>query len=625
MESLTLEANKNDISSYSNFDKVLQKHFIIDGSFDLYKKTFDASLTITFDIIDKAAKHIVLDAKSLKINTVECIETKQNLNFFIYDKNEDKEALGTPLVIDLPSEYKENKLTVKIGFVADEKAAAIKFLDKAQTKNKKYPFMFTQCEAILCRSLLPCQDSPSAKVSCEVKVKIDAPLTVLFSGLETKHYTEDKYNVFEYEQKIPIPTYLIAFAAGELEYGKLSERCGVWTEVGLKDQAVYEFESCETYLKKAEEYLTPYRWGVYNLLVLPFAFPYGGMENPCLTFVTPALLAGDRSMANVIAHEISHSWTGNLVTNKDWANFWVNEGFTTFMERKLSELVYGEDMANLEAQVGVGEMMADIEIMGNDTTFTSLAPDYSHCDPDDGFSTVPYEKGFTFLYYLETLVGKLNFQHIMQKYVTEFALKSVDYHAFKGVFEAMVKDIYKEKANEEVLSKIDWEKWITSRGKPIKSFEFKTKYIKEGQDLAKAFLEGKRESSYYETFKNWHTNVKLVFLNYLMENVKKIDDKVYANLRDVLKMHGNYNAEVKYIWYQIALITKHDDCIPYVKEFLLTHGRMKYIRPVYFEWYRYQKEEANKFFNENKMIYHQVAMRIVDDKFKLWNSTGKTE
>lgn len=625
MESLILEANQNDISSYSNFDKILQKHMNIDATFDLYKQTFIGDVIITFEIIDKSEKKIILDCKCLQINKVEILESKKILQHVIYSKNEDKEALGTPLIIFIPDDYNENTINIKIGFSANEKSAAIKFLDKSQTRNKKYPFMFTQCEAILCRTLLPCQDSPSAKVSMDVKVKVESPLTVLFSGLEKKHYIEDNFNVFEYEQKIPIPTYLIAFAAGELEYGKLSDRCGVWTEVGLKDQAVYEFESTETYLKKAEEYLTPYRWGVYNLLVLPFAFPYGGMENPCLTFVTPALLAGDRSMANVIAHEISHSWTGNLVTNKDWANFWVNEGFTTFMERKLSELVYGEDMANLEAQVGVGEMLADIEIMGNDTTFTCLAPDYSHCDPDDGFSTVPYEKGFTFLYYLETLVGKLNFQHVMQKYVTDFALKSVDYTAFKGVFEGMVKDIYKDKAEEEVLSKIDWEKWITSKGKPIKTFEFKTKYIQEGQGMAEDFLNGKKEASYLETFKNWHTNVKLVFLNYLMENIKRINDTVYSNIRDTLKMHGNYNAEVKYIWYQIALITKHDDSIPYVKEFLLTHGRMKYIRPVYFEWYRFQKEQANQFFNENKSIYHQVAMRIVDDKFKLWNSTGKTD
>ena len=627
MENLVLEANKNDISTYSNFDKIMQKHMYIDTTLDFDKKTFSGYVTITFDIIDTTETKIVLDTRDMKIHSVELIETKQQLQFLLYDKNEDKTALGTPLVILLPNDIDKSlsTLNIKISFTADENSGAIKFLDKEQTKTKQYPFMFTQCEAILARTLLPCQDTPSAKVSLDVKVQVKSPLVVLFSGLEKAHSTIGDMNVYEYEQKIPIPTYLIAFASGELEYGKISDRCGVWTEIGLKDQAVYEFEDTEKFLQIAENYLTPYRWGVYNILVLPMAFPYGGMENPCLTFVTPALLAGDKSMANVIAHEISHSWTGNLVTNKDWKNFWVNEGFTTFMERKVSELMNGVDMAHLEAQVGVGEVNADIELMGNDTTYTSLAPDYSHVDPDDGFSTVPYEKGFTLLYYLETLVGKDLFQKILQQYINEYALKSVDYTAFKGVFERMVKDNFKDKAESDVLSKIDWDKWLYSRGKLFMNFEFKNKYRKEGEDMAEAFLKGDNDIKYRDIFKQWHTNVKLVFLNYLYENISRINDTVYNNLRDVLQLHGGYNAETKYVWYQIALATKHEDCVTYVKEFLLTHGRMKYMRPVYFEWYRFQKEEANKFFNEHKKIYHQVAMRIVEDKFNHWNSTGKTD
>ena len=617
----TLTSNPNDISSYSNFHQIIQKHFDIDATLDFKTRTFFGDLTITFEVLDSKANHIILDSKGTKINSITSENSKQPLPFTIYDKNEDKDALGTPVIINFPDIkfVQGSKITIKINFLADENSAAIKFIEKEQTKSKKYPFMFSQCEAILARTMIPCQDTPSAKVTVNAKLKVEAPLTILFSGPETKHYTENGFNVFEYEQKIPIPSYLIAIAAGELEYGKISDRCGVWTEVGLKDQAVYEFQLTETYLKKAEEYLTPYRWGVYNILVLPMSFPYGGMENPCLTFVTPSLLAGDQSMANVIAHEISHSWTGNLVTNKDWGNFWVNEGFTTFMERKLSELVFGEDMANLEAEVGVGELMSALEFMKDNQNFTRLSPDFSHIDPDDGFCTIPYEKGFTFLHYLETLVGKENFQKIMQKYVTDFALKSVDYTAFKSVFEERVKAFYGEKAQSEILSKIDWEKWIFSPGKPVMTFEYKSKYKKEAEDLAEDFLKGKKESKALEVFKNWHTNVKLVFLNYLVDNIKRITDEVYGNIRDVLKMHGNYNSEVKNIWLQIALMTKHEDCIEYVKEFLLSHGRMKFMKPVLTEWYKFQKEKAKEFFDQNKQIYHQVARRTMEDKLSMMN------
>ncbi len=199
----------------------------------------------------------------------------------------------------------------------------------------------------------------------------------VFSGTFDKSENDQQTNetTFYYRQKIPVPAYLIAFACGDLEYGKISERCGVFTERGLLDKALYEFAETEKLLKTAEEYINPYVWEVYNILVLPFAFPYGGMENPCLTYVTPALLAGDRSLTNVIAHEIAHSWTGNLVTNKNWTNFWMNEGFTTFLERKISELIYGEDIANLEAVIGMVELEHNMKEWGLEHSFCSLNPD----------------------------------------------------------------------------------------------------------------------------------------------------------------------------------------------------------------------------------------------------------
>lgn len=204
-----------------------------------------------------------------------------------------------------------------------------------------------------------------------------SPLTFLFSGIlkNTINNELEKTITYFYKQDIPVPTYLIAFACGDLEFGKLSERCGVYTERGLLEKGLYEFAETEELLTTAENFIEKYVWGVYNILVLPFAFPYGGMENPCLTFVTPALLAGDRSMTNVIAHEIAHSWTGNLVTNKNWNNFWMNEGFTKFLERKISELMSGEDISNIEALSGLINLDSTIKGIGETHSFTSLNPD----------------------------------------------------------------------------------------------------------------------------------------------------------------------------------------------------------------------------------------------------------
>jgi leukotriene-A4 hydrolase len=481
MEDFTLKANHHDISSYSNFDKIRQDKIKIEARIDFEKKKFVGRVDISFTVLDPEETRIVLDSKLLEIHSVKDKNKGNVLKWTLYDENPDKDALGTPLVILLNDTElnSSSNLDISIEFSAGEASAAIQWLSPEQTKNKQYPFMFTQCEAILARTLLPCQDTPSCKVIVEAKLICENPLIALFSGIEVgMNKLDDNLTSYEYVQNIPIPTYLIAVACGELEYGKLSERCGVWTEVGLRDKAVWEFQNTEEFLRTAENYVTPYVWGVYNILVLPFSFPYGGMENPALTFVTPALLAGDRSMTNVVAHEISHSWTGNLVTNKNWVNFWMNEGFTMFLERKIIELMYGEDMSLLDANVGKGELKHAIQLLGEDHTFTSLNPELENIDPDDAFSVVPYEKGFTFLYYLETLVGKENFQIILQDYIKKYSLKSVTHLEFKETFENNVKSFYGQKA-DDILNKVQWDSWIKTRGYPIIDIEFsKKKYFK---------------------------------------------------------------------------------------------------------------------------------------------------
>ena len=602
----TPQQNPIDISSYANFQEIAQKHIDLEAEVDFNSQTIKFKTSITFDVLNKTIQQIVLDVNKIKIISVSSSQLK-DLTYTLYESNPKAKALGTPLIISF-SQIEGDSITIEIVSETTEESPSIKFLSKEQTYTKKYPFMFTQCEPILCRSLIPCQDSPGMKVTMNVKVKSQKGITSLFSGIETKHYDTDdnKYTVYEYEQKVPMPTYLIAFASGELEFGQLSERCGVWTEKGLVDKALYDFQKTELFLSTAEKYLTPYVWGKYYVLVLPASFPYGGMENPCLTFVTPSLLAGDQSLANVIAHEISHSWTGNLVTNKNWKNFWMNEGFTTFLERKIGELVYGEEFSLLEKQVGQGRLKAAIDQIGVNHNFSSLSPDFTDCDPDDGFSTVPYEKGFTFLEFLENLVGKDKFQSIMKKYIETYQYKSVTYEDFKKVFEEETNNQYQ----------VEWEKWVTTTGYPIKVNTYNSKLIKEAETLGDSFINGTAKSEVINQFKEWHTNQKIVFFNYLLNNVSKISEKVYTDLRDILKLHNNYNSEIKNLWYLLCLQTKHEDCIEHLKPFLQSFGRMKYIKPLYFEWFRYQPEQAEKFFNDNKYLYHPVASRLILEKFE---------
>ena len=629
---LDLKTNPEDINTYSNFHEINQKSVYLDVSIDLENNSMFGTIKTTYSIINQSLENIILDLHGPEIISVSCINDdleKINLDYYIYDKNKDKDSLGTPLVINLLSLKKKNnneydkiyyrkELNLSIDFKTNDKCKGIQFLTKEQTRTKTYPFMFTQCESIHCRTLFPIQDTPSIKSIYKVKTSISSPLTFLFGGILKSNYheKESNKNIYIFEQNIPIPSYLVAFVAGELEYAKISKRCGVWTEKGLSSLAAKEFNDAETYIEIAEDYFAhPYEWGIYNILVLPFSFPFGGMENPNLTFVTPSILAGDRSMSNVIGHEISHSWTGNLVTNKNWKNFWVNEGFTTFMERKLVKILLGDEMSKLESIVGNNNLIFSIKMLGEDSNFTCLSPDFTGIDPDDGFSTVPYEKGYQFLCYLEENVGENDFQEIMRDYIAKYKYKSVDWVDFKNVYEEFVNKKYDEKKASELLNKIDWNKYIKEKGFPSHKIEFKSKYIEEVNELINKFKNNENTENSIKIFRQWHTNVKKVFLDSILNNIDFFDEKIILKIKKELNLVDEYNDDIKAIWYEISLKKGLFLEIENIKNFLKTHGRIKYLKALYIGWIKLNINDAKIFFEENKFIYHPIARKIIQNIF----------
>ena len=629
---LELRANPDDVNTYSNFQEIIQREVNLDVSIDFENKSMFGTIKTKYEILNTSLENIILDLHGPDVSSISLINDeleKIDLDYYIYDKNEDKDALGTPLVINILSlknknnkEYeniiKKKEIIISIEFKTNEKCNGIQYLTKEQTRSKSHPFMFTQCEAILCRTLFPIQDTPSVKSIYKVKTSISPPLTFLFGGILKSHYYDSdikkKINLFE--QNIPIPSYLVAFVAGELEFAKISKRCGVWTEKGLASIAAKEFVDAEKYIEIAENYFNhPYEWKVYNILVLPFSFPFGGMENPNLTFVTPALLAGDKSMSNVIGHEISHSWTGNLVTNKNWKNFWVNEGFTKFMERKLDKILLGEEMSKLESIVGNNNLISAIKMYGEDSPFTSLSPDFTGVDPDDGFSTIPYEKGFQFLCYLEEKVGEENFREIMGIYIKTYKYKSVDWTDFKNVYEDYVNKKFEGRNARKILNVIDWNKWTTEKGYPSYKMEFKSKYTDEVENLLNNFIKKEKKENALKIFKEWHTNVKLVFLEKILKNLDNFDESIILEIKKELNLVEEYNDDIKAIWYEITLQKGMKEEIDNVMNFLKTHGRLKYLKPLYFSWYKIDKENAKNFFEENKFVYHPIARRLIQNKF----------
>ncbi|RCN49115.1 putative leukotriene A-4 hydrolase [Ancylostoma caninum] len=406
-----------DPATASNYDQIKVVHYFLDWKVDFSEKKIAGSILMTLKAVTAVDK-VVLDAHNLAISSVKI--NGQDAKFSV-----EHWTLGDKVVVQTEplSEGQEVKLEIK--YSTAKEATALQFLDKELTADKKAPYLFSQCQAIHARSIMPCMDTPSVKSTYDAQVTVPSSLTCLMSAIGKEKKTAGDCTTYTFNQPVTIPSYLLAIVVGHIERREISPRCAVWCEPSIVDSAKWEFESTEKILQTAEKLAGPYRWGrflKYALVVLPPTFPFGGMENPCLTFVTPTLLSGDRSLVNVVAHEISHSWTGNLVTNASWEHFWLNEGFTVFLERKIHGRLQGEPERQFESECGYDEALTTaVKTFGDSHEFTKLIPDERGIDPDDAFSSVPYEKGSAFLFTIEQLLGEPErFEEFLRKYIEKY-------------------------------------------------------------------------------------------------------------------------------------------------------------------------------------------------------------
>ncbi|KAL3321046.1 Leukotriene A-4 hydrolase [Cichlidogyrus casuarinus] len=429
------------------------------------------------------------------------------------------------------------------------------------TKDELQPFMFSQCQAIHARSIFPCQDTPSVKFTYSARVQSPENIVVLMSAV--------KKDAQLFEQKIPIPSYLFSIAAGALASKSIGPRSCVWAEPSLVEESVNEFSQCEEMLKAAESFCGPYMWGVYDLLILPPSFPYGGMENPCLTFVTPTLLAGDRSLANVVAHEIAHSWTGNLVTNKDWNHFWLNEGHTVYLERLIIGRLFGEEMRMAHLQSGYKSLVSCIKSV--DPRITKLVLDVD-LHPDDTFSRIPYEKGSLLLYFLETKYGKEKMLLWLKKYLSrgphDEALDTDQWLQFLC-----------ETLDPEARLSVDWDMWLHQTGLPCWDPKFNSDLLNQCQEVSEFLLRNDDCEKFCEGFKNFNSFQKENILN-LLEGDEIRPDLLLA-IDEELQLSNVKNCEIRFNWSMLCIKNKVTNRADACFEFLNSVGRMKYARPLY--------------------------------------------
>jgi leukotriene A-4 hydrolase/aminopeptidase len=524
---------------------------------DFEKKTLSGRIELVFD--GPASGALDLDTKGLTIRRATVAE--EDIPF---ELGPEEAILGRRLRLTLPAGTR----SATVFYETSPGSAGLQWLAPEQTAGGRKPFLFSQCQAIHARAVLPCQDSAAARVTYEAEIVVPEGMTAVMSaGPAGDAPSAPGLRAFRFRMPQPIPSYLFALAVGELESRDLSPRSRVWAEPATIAKAAWEFAGVESMIETAESLFGPYDWERYDMLVLPPSFPYGGMENPRMTFLTPTLLAGDRSQVDVVAHELAHSWTGNLVTNATAEHFWLNEGFTVWAERRILAALKGPEAAALSWAVGQKELEDALERFKDKPELTRLRTHLSGVDPDDAFSSLPYEKGSRFVATLERAVGVRPFDGFVKAYMKRFRFQSLTTEQFCA---------FVEESFPGLLARVDADAWLNRPGLPEGAPRFVSARLEELAALADSWKTGGRPDAALSA--RLSPEELLVYLQRLPLEMSADD---CARLDSVLGLSARGNHEILTHWLTIAAASGYEPAFPRIKTLLATVGRMKYVRPLY--------------------------------------------
>jgi leukotriene-A4 hydrolase len=527
-----------------------QRHLSWEAEVDFGSRTLRATATLHFD---RGGEPVDLDTRGLEIQEV----TAPDGTPLRFELGPADAILGERLRIEL----RANVDTCVIRYRTGPAASALQWLDPAQTAGGKAPFLYSQCQAIHARSVVPLQDTPRLRLTYDAALTIPAGLRALMAAGAVGREVAGEHAVERYRMDEPIPPYLFAFAVGDLEARELGPRSRVWAEPSIVDRAAREFVGVDGMLTSAEALFGPYSWGRFDLLVLPPSFPYGGMENPRLTFLTPTLLTGDRSLVNVVAHELSHSWTGNLVTNASAEDFWLNEGFTVFAERRILEVLEGPEMVALHAAVGRQALEEAVANFRDRPELTRLRTRLSGVDPDDAFSQVPYEKGYLFLRALEEAVGRPAFDRFLKRYMDAFRFQSIS-------TEELLELIRTELPG--ALEAVNAPRWIDGEGVPPGAPAARSSRLEQVERL--------RAQAPPPEANDWSPWEWQVYLNHLP---RPSPPELITALEERFRLTEAANPEVLVAWLNLAVRSGHAPAVRRTETLLGEVGRMKYLKPLY--------------------------------------------
>ena len=602
---LVTAVNAQDYHSYANPSAVRVRHVDLDWNVLFDKKILNGSATLT---VERSAPNepLILDTRDLKIDKVETSADGTRYEAGTFKLGDSDKFLGAPLTIPLPAKATH----VRIHYSTSPGASGLQWLDPAQTAGKKSPFLFTQSEAIHARSWIPLQDSPGVRVTYTAHVRTPRNLLAVMSAENLSGAARDGDYRFRMDQ--PIPSYLIALAVGDLQFRPLGKRTGVYAEPHMLALAARELSDTEKMVVATERLYGPYRWGRYDVLVLPPSFPYGGMENPRLTFATPTILAGDKSLVSLIAHELAHSWSGNLVTNATWRDFWLNEGFTTYLERRILEAVYGRPREEMEAALGLRDL--NEEIANLDDRDEILHIDLKGRDPDDGSTDIPYEKGALFLRHLEETFGRARFDSFLKSYFNHFAFQSITTAQFEDYLKQHLLN-----ANPALAAKVPVDDWINKPGLPASAPKPTSSAFAKVEEQAQRWLDNKIPVTQIATAK-WTTQEWLHFLRYVQDRYASASSPAssMAELDRAFHLTRSGNSEIAFQWLLMSIKNHYEPANARLEDFLMTIGRRKFIKPLYEELAKTPegKARAVAIYRRARPTYHPIDVTTIDDVLK---------
>ena len=582
---------RSDPHSYARADAIV-RHLELDLSTDFDMQRLSGSATIYFDNV-AGTDVLALDTDGLEIGSIMLLPGETPANF---ELGPEDPQLGRELLVSITPATE----AVRIAYATGPNAAALQWLEPSQTDSGK-PFLFTQSQAILARSWVPCQDSPGVRITYDATVRVPPELMAIMSAENGTTRTVD--GVYRFSMPQTVPSYLLALAVGDLEFRSLGPRSGVYAEPSIVDAAAFEFAEVEAMLDAAESLYGPYRWGRYDLLVLPPSFPFGGMENPRLTFVTPTLLAGDRSLVNVVAHEIAHSWSGNLVTNATWDDFWLNEGFTSYVEIRIMEAIRGADYAEMLWGLSLNELETEITDLGADSADTHLFLNLTGRNPDDGMTDIAYEKGAAFLRRFERYVGRERWDDFLIRYFDTHAFQSIDTKAFV----AYLQDNLLNEAFAGTAPSVD--AWIYGPGLPDDYVRPQSDAFAAVETGLAAWLAGGPAAALPGN--DWTTQEWLHFLN---ELPTRLTAEQMSALDETFGLTNSGNAEIQAAWYAVAIRNDYSAAYAALEAFLNDVGRRKFLEPLYKALV--EDEEglafARRVYVKARPGYHSVSYETID-------------